>query len=59
MLTTEQAAVELGVSPRRVRYLINGERLPATRKGRDWLINRADLALVRDRKPGRPSRFTP
>jgi len=53
-LTTEQAAERLGVSPQRVRMLIKEERLPATRLGRDWLVNEKDLKLVAVRKPGRP-----
>ncbi|HYF48883.1 MAG TPA: helix-turn-helix domain-containing protein [Planctomycetota bacterium] len=54
LLTTEQAAERLGVSPQRVRMLIKEERLPATRLGRDWLVNEKDLKLVAVRKPGRP-----
>lgn len=53
-MTTEQAAERLGVSPQRVRMLIKEERLPATRLGRDWLVNEKDLKLVAVRKPGRP-----
>lgn len=55
MLTTNQAAARLGISPRRVRALITSGRLPATRVGRDWLIHPADLARVQNRRPGRPS----
>jgi excisionase family DNA binding protein len=54
LLTTKEAADSLGVSERRVRALITDKRLPAEKKGRDYLINEKDLKLVRDRKPGRP-----
>lgn len=53
-LTVPEAALELRVTDRRVRAMINRHRLPAEKVGRDWLIKRSDLDLVRDRKPGRP-----
>jgi excisionase family DNA binding protein len=52
--TTTSAAVELGVTPGRVRAMIASGRLRATLAGRDWLIAPAALEAVRDRKPGRP-----
>lgn len=54
MLTTAQAATILQVSRRRVQALITAGRLPAQKHGRDWLIARADLALVTVRRGGRP-----
>lgn len=54
LLTTQEAAERLGVKARRVRELITDNRLPAEKKGRDYLINEKDLKLVEDRKPGRP-----
>jgi excisionase family DNA binding protein len=54
MLTTEQAADRLGVTPARVRVLIREGRLPAQSFGRAHMINEDDLKLVGDRKPGRP-----
>ena len=54
MLTTKQVAERLGVSVRRVHALIQGERLPAEKIGRDYLIKEADLRLVADRPTGRP-----
>jgi len=56
-LTTEEAATQLGVSQRRVRQLITESRLPAEKKGRDYLIDEKDLKLVKDRKPGRPKKL--
>jgi excisionase family DNA binding protein len=53
-LTTSEAAEALGVSPPRIRQLILEGRLPATRRGRDLLIERADLRAVAVRKVGRP-----
>ena len=54
MLTTQEAASELGIKPARVRQLILAGRLVAEKHGRDWLINPDDLDAVRIRKPGRP-----
>jgi excisionase family DNA binding protein len=52
--TTTTAAVELGVTPGRVRAMIAAGRLKAIRAGRDWLIEPKALVAVRQRKPGRP-----
>jgi excisionase family DNA binding protein len=57
MLTTEQAAERLGVTPARVRVLIREGRLPAQSFGRAHMINEDDLNLVADRKPGRPRKI--
>lgn len=54
LLTTKDVAERLGVSVRRVHALIQAERLPAQKYGRDYLINEKDLGLVEERKPGRP-----
>jgi excisionase family DNA binding protein len=53
-ITTITASERLGVTPQRVRAMIQAGRLPARRIGRDYLINEADLELVKDRKVGRP-----
>lgn len=54
MLTTKQAAAELGISERRIRQIVGTPALPAARVGRDWVIRRADLEIARARatKPG-------
>jgi excisionase family DNA binding protein len=54
LLTTAEAGERLGVTRHRVIALINAGRLPAQRVGMQFLIRPADLALVKDRKPGRP-----
>jgi excisionase family DNA binding protein len=54
MLTTAQAAQKLGISSRRVLALIQAERLPAEPFGPTYMIREKDLALVKNRKPGRP-----
>ena len=55
MLTTEEVATRLGLSTGRVRAMIQAGRLPAAQRfGRAYMIREADLALVADRKPGRP-----
>ena len=54
MLTSEEAATRLGVTPARVRQMIIAGRLPAQRFGRSHMILESDLHLVEDRQPGRP-----
>lgn len=54
LITTKEAAENLGVSMRRVTALITEGRLPSQQIGREHLINKADLELVRERKTGRP-----
>lgn len=59
LLTTEEAAAQLGVNNSRVRQLILSKRLPATKFGNVWMIEEKDLVLVADRKPtGRPKKDT-
>ena len=55
LLGTRDAATRLGITPRRVVALIRAGRLPALRVGRTWVIRDADLELVKERRPGRPS----
>ncbi|MBI3425021.1 MAG: helix-turn-helix domain-containing protein [Acidobacteria bacterium] len=57
LISTNEAAQSLGVTERRVRAMISDGKLPAQRIGRDYVINRSDLALVSDRKPGRPKKL--
>jgi excisionase family DNA binding protein len=58
LISTKEAAEKLGVTVLRVQQLIWGGRLPAQKIGRDYVIQDADLALVADRKPGRPPKAT-
>lgn len=53
-LTTNEVAERLGVTVARVQKLIWDGRLPASKIGRDYIIQEEDLKLVEDRKPGRP-----
>jgi excisionase family DNA binding protein len=53
-LTTIEAAARLGVSRRRVLQLIGDGRLRTERVADMHLIDPADLAAVKERKPGRP-----
>lgn len=55
-MTTSEAAKKLGVTPQRVRAMIEAGRLGATKIGRDWLITEVDLDAVGDRTPGRPKK---
>ena len=54
MIDTHEAAIMLGVTPRRIRALIKAERIPAEKFGRDWLIQAVDLANLQVRPGGRP-----
>jgi len=54
IITTTEAARRLGVTPNRVRALIEAKRLKAFKYGREWLIDPKDLEAVKDRKVGRP-----
>jgi len=54
LLTTGQAARELGISPVRMRQFVAEGRIPVTRVGRLNLIDRDDLGPLRVRRPGRP-----
>ena len=56
LITTNEAAERLGVTPVRVRALITAGRLPAQKMGRDYFIEESDLRLVENRTPGRPSK---
>jgi len=53
MISTKQAAHELGITRRRVQALIKSGRLEAEKVGRMYVIRPKDLAAVRVRKPGR------
>lgn len=59
VLPTAEAAKKLSVTPGRVRAMIAAGRLPAKKVGRDYIIDSKDLALVRNRKPGRPRKNLP
>ena len=54
LIGTKEAAERLEISQQRIQALIKGDRLPAQKVGRDWLIEEKDLELVKNRKPGRP-----
>lgn len=55
-LTTGEAAHRLGLAQSSVRRLILNGELPATKHGRDWLIDERDVAALAASprpKPGR------
>jgi excisionase family DNA binding protein len=54
IISTAEAARRLGITPNRVRALIQAKRLKAFKYGREWLIDPKDLDAVKDRKVGRP-----
>ena len=54
-LTTKEVAGKLNINIRQVQTLIQQNKLPATKKGRDWFIKEQDLETVQERKKtGRP-----
>lgn len=58
LLSAKEAAEKLGIDSSRVRQFILEGRLPARKVGNSYAINEADLALVADRKTGRPKKAT-
>ena len=56
IISTAEAAKRLGVTPTRVRALIEAKRLKAFKYGREWLIDPKDLEAVKVRKVGRPKK---
>lgn len=54
-LTTKEAAERLNLSLRQVQTLIKQNKLPATKKGRDWFVLESDVENLPERKKtGRP-----
>ena len=57
LLSTKEAAEKLGISPIRVRQLIQEGKIQATRVGRDYVIDEKDLANTKIYgKAGRPKK---
>jgi len=54
LISTKDAALRLKLSMRRVQELVKQGRIPAQLIGGVYLIDHKDLALVKNRKPGRP-----
>jgi len=56
VIGTTEAAVRLGVSPRRVAAMIEKGLLKAEKVGSTWVIDEAEIARFGKivRKPGRP-----
>jgi len=54
LISAKEAAKKLKIDDSRVRVLTREGRLPAQKVGRTWVIDPADLKLVKDRRPGRP-----
>lgn len=53
-LTTKEASEYSGLSQPQIQYLLRNGKLLGLRKGRMWLVSRADIDkyMVSDRKPG-------
>lgn len=58
LMTTAEAAAELGISRRRVQALVKDRNL-GQHLGRDILLTPADVDAMRVRLPGRPRRIAP
>ena len=56
LLSVAEAAERLGLTRARVNQFISENRLPAQRVGRSFVIKEKDLALVENRKTGRPTK---
>lgn len=54
LLTVKEVAKELGITVWRVHQLIKDKRLPAEKLGSQYIVKRENLALVEERKVGRP-----
>src|SRR5256885_15548320 len=54
LVSVDQAAAALGVSPRRVRALIGSKRVAAVRIGRNWALDRSLLRSRSLKRGGRP-----
>lgn len=59
MLSVSQAADKLGVTPSRVRAMINAGRLSAVKCGKTWIIREEDVVDRLSKKPqaGRPPKI--
>ena len=56
LISTSEAAHKLGITAIRIRAMIRAGNLPAQKIGRDYVVKVSDLELVKNRKPGRPSK---
>ena len=56
MLTTHQAALELGISDSRMKQFIQDGRIPTKRFGHMHMIDIHDLDILRVRRTGKPTR---
>ncbi len=56
LLNTKEASEKLNVSAIRIRQLIQQGRIPATKVGRDYVIQESDLKDIAERKNGRPKK---
>lgn len=59
IISSKEAADRLGLSVRRVQALVKAGNLPAQKFGTAYMIDSKDLALVKNRKPGRPRKLAP
>ena len=56
LIATKDAALRLKISARRIQELVKNGRIPAQMIDGVYLIDSKDLALVKDRKTGRPKK---
>ncbi len=54
VLSVHETSTRLGVTPVRVRQLISAGELPATRVGRQWVLQEADVERFSPQRRGRP-----
>jgi hypothetical protein len=54
LLTTNEAAQEIDRSPQQISLLILQGKLPAQKRGKNWLIKESDLQLIMNTPKGIP-----
>lgn len=59
LLSTAEVAAQLGVTRQRVLELITGERLPAIKVGRSYVVRAGDVASLELHRVGRPPKSKP
>lgn len=59
LLSTAEVAANLGVTRQRVLELITGERLPARKVGRSYVVRASDVSALTLYKVGRPPKTKP
>jgi excisionase family DNA binding protein len=57
LISTAEVAKRLKLSQRRIQAFIEEGRLPAVRVGQTWVVDEGHIAVLHDRRNGRPIGF--